>query len=84
MKVFSPFTLDSPMAAGKKLLQLSLMIHATVYVLVLAGLWYISQTATADHPGWVGIVAWGWGIGLAVHAAVWLMFGRGRARVARH
>jgi hypothetical protein len=83
MRASSHLTWIRTMSAGKKGLQLSLMIHALVYAFVLAGLWYIGQTATADRPGWVGIVAWGWGMGLAAHAAVWLMFGRGQARGAR-
>lgn len=62
------------MAAGRKGLQLSLVIHAVVYAVVMAGLWRINQTTSAEYS-WAGIVAWGWGIGLAAHAAVWLMLG---------
>jgi hypothetical protein len=51
------------------------MIHAMVYVLVMVGLWQINQS-TSSHFNWAGIVAWGWGIGLAAHGMVWLVFGR--------
>jgi hypothetical protein len=64
------------MAAVKKGLQLSLVVHALVYAFVLAGLWGIGQHYTEGHASWVAIVAWAWGLGLAVHAAVWVAFGR--------
>jgi 2TM domain len=53
-------------------LQMSLVIHTVVYVIVVGGLWRMNQQTT---PGvhWVEYVAWGWGIGLAAHAAVWAM-----------
>lgn len=59
-------------------LQMSVMIHALVYVLVVGGLWALNQDATPDVQ-WVKWVAWGWGIGLATHAAVWAML-KTRAR----
>lgn len=62
--------------SGGKGLQLSFMIHAMVYALVMVGLWRINMT-TSSQFDWAGIVAWGWGIGLAAHAMVWLVFGRG-------
>ncbi|RTL25260.1 MAG: 2TM domain-containing protein [Burkholderiales bacterium] len=61
---------------GSKGLQLSFMIHAMVYALVMVGLWRIN-TSTSSQFDWAGIVAWGWGIGLAAHGMVWLVFGRG-------
>lgn len=68
------------MAAGKrgrsKGLQLSFAIHAVVYGMVMAGLWRINATTSSQYD-WAGIVAWGWGMGLAAHGLVWLMFGRG-------
>lgn len=64
------------MAAGSKGLQLSFVIHAMVYVMVLLGLWRINATTSSQYD-WVSIVAWGWGMGLMAHGAVWLMFGRG-------
>lgn len=70
------------MSAGRKGLQLSFMIHAIVYALVMVGLWRINQTTSSEFD-WAGIVAWGWGIGLAAHGAVWVMFGRGGSRSAR-
>jgi steroid 5-alpha reductase family enzyme len=63
------------MAAGSKGLQLSFVIHAMVYAMVMLGLWRINSTTTQFD--WVSIVAWGWGMGLMAHGAVWLMFGRG-------
>ncbi|CAH0350347.1 MULTISPECIES: 2TM domain-containing protein [unclassified Aquabacterium] len=59
----------------RSLLQLSFVIHAVVYVIVVAGLWRINQTTSAEHD-WASIVAWGWGIGLAAHGTVWLMLSR--------
>lgn len=68
------------MAAVKKGLQLSLVVHALVYAFVLAGLWGIGQAFTEGRASWVAIVAWAWGLGLAVHAAVWFAFGRKQRR----
>jgi steroid 5-alpha reductase family enzyme len=62
------------MATRNKGLQLSLVVHATVYAIVMVGLWRINQNTSPEHD-WASIVAWGWGIGLAAHAAVWLMLG---------
>ena len=67
------------MSAGRKGLQLSFTIHALVYAFVMVGLWRINQT-TGNQYDWASIVAWGWGMGLAAHGAVWLMFGRGGSR----
>lgn len=64
------------MSSGSKGLQLSFMIHAIVYGMVILGLWRINSTTSSYD--WVSIVAWGWGMGLAAHGMVWLMFGRGR------
>jgi len=61
------------MSTTRRGLQLSFVIHAVVYAVVLAGLWRINQVTSAEYD-WVSIVAWAWGIGLAVHGAVWLMF----------
>ena len=63
-------------------LQLSFVIHAMIYAFVLVGLWRINATTTSSYD-WVSIVAWGWGMGLAAHGAVWLMFGRGGSRSKR-
>lgn len=73
------------MAAGSKGLQLSFAIHAMVYVMVMVGLWRINATTSSQYD-WASIVAWGWGMGLAAHGMVWLVFGRGgkgRTRTAR-
>jgi steroid 5-alpha reductase family enzyme len=56
-------------------LQLSFVIHAMVYAMVMLGLWRINSTTT--QYDWASIVAWGWGMGLMAHGAVWMMFGRG-------
>lgn len=63
------------MATRNKGLQLSLVIHVVVYLVVIGGLWGLNRS-TSPGVNWVGIVAWGWGIGVAAHAAVWLMLGR--------
>ena len=65
------------MSTARKGLQTSFLIHAIVYVIVIGGLWQIHRETSAD-TNWSGIVAWAWGIGLAAHGAVWLMFGRGK------
>ncbi len=73
------------MAAGSKGLQVSFAIHAMVYVIVVVGLWRINTTTSSQYD-WASIMAWGWGIGLAAHGMVWLVFGRGskgRTRAAR-
>lgn len=67
------------MASGSKGLQLSFMIHAMVYVVVMLGLWRINSTTTSSYD-WASIVAWGWGIGLLAHGMVWVVFGRGAQR----
>lgn len=54
------------------MLKMSLVIHAVVYLLVIGGLWQINQQASPDVQ-WFVWVAWGWGIGLAAHATVWIM-----------
>ncbi|TAK75337.1 MAG: 2TM domain-containing protein [Aquabacterium sp.] len=56
-------------------LQLSLVVHAVVFALVVSGLWFLQSVTTTGFP-WAAIVTWGWGIGLAAHAAVWLMLSR--------
>lgn len=63
------------MASSSGLLQKSLVIHAVVYAIVVGGLVFINQDAT---PGvnWAKYVAWGWGIGLGAHGAVWALWGR--------
>lgn len=66
------------MASGSKGLQLSFMIHAMVYAIVMLGLWRINTTTSSYD--WASIVAWGWGIGLGAHGMVWLVFGRGSSR----
>lgn len=58
-------------------LQKSLVIHAVVYAVVVGGLVMMNQQTTPDKP-WSMYVAWGWGIGLAAHAAVWALWGRGK------
>ncbi|MFY9479395.1 MAG: 2TM domain-containing protein [Aquabacterium sp.] len=58
--------------------QMSVVIHAVVYVLVVGGLWALNQDATPDVQ-WIKWVAWGWGIGLAAHTTVWALL-RGKAR----
>jgi hypothetical protein len=56
-------------------LQKSLAMHAVVYAVVVGGLYMINQDVSKD-VNWVKYVAWGWGIGLAAHASVWLLWGR--------
>lgn len=56
-------------------LQKSFVIHAVVYAMVVGGLLVLNQRVSPDKD-WGLIVAWGWGIGLAAHGAVWLLFGR--------
>ncbi len=63
------------MSTARKGLQVSLVIHAMVYAIVMIGLWQINPSTSSFN--WAGIVAWGWGIGLGAHAAVWAVFGRG-------
>ena len=46
---------------------MGLVVHATVYLLVNLGLWGFAL-ATGHH--WAIIPTLGWGLGLAVHAAV--------------
>lgn len=49
-------------------LRLGWLIHATVFVLVNAGLWLADA-----RSGWLGLPTGGWVIGLLVHGAVvWL------------
>lgn len=67
------------MASSRKLLQISLVVHAAVYAAVIGGLVYINQATSSQH-NWAGIVAWAWGIGLAAHGAVWVMLRGGSAR----
>ena len=67
------------MAASRNLLQLSLVIHAVVYAVVIGGLVYINQATSSQH-NWAGIVAWAWGIGLAAHGAVWVMLRAGASK----
>lgn len=63
------------MSTARKGLQVSFIIHAVVYAMVMAGLWQINSSTSSFN--WAGIVAWGWGIGLAAHGAVWAIYGRG-------
>ncbi len=56
-------------------LQTSFLIHAVVYALVIAGLYMINQDVSKS-VNWVKYVAWGWGIGLGAHGAVWAIWGR--------
>lgn len=67
------------MSTSRKLLQISLVVHAAVYAAVIGGLVYINQSTGSQH-NWSGIVAWAWGIGLAAHASVWIMLRAGSAR----
>ncbi len=50
--------------------RMGLVVHATVYLLVNLGLWAIAL-ATGHH--WAIFPSLGWGLGLAVHAAVVLL-----------
>jgi hypothetical protein len=43
--------------------------------MVIGGLLALNQRLAGEFS-WSLIVAWGWGIGLAAHAAVWLLWGR--------
>ncbi len=58
-------------------LELSFFIHAVVYAIVVGGL-ILLNLQSSSTVSWAGIVAWGWGTGLAAHAVVWLWFGRRR------
>jgi hypothetical protein len=60
-------------------LQKSLAMHAVVYAVVVGGLYMINQDVSKD-VNWVKYVAWGWGIGLAAHASVWVLWGRPKSR----
>lgn len=59
-------------------MQKSFVIHAVVYAMVIGGLLVLNQRVSPDKD-WAQIVAWGWGIGLAAHGTVWLLFGRRKA-----
>jgi len=63
--------------ARPSLLQTSFVIHAVVFAMVNSGLAYMNQKHAPDSD-WSMIVLWGWGIGLAAHGAVWLLYGRRR------
>ena len=63
--------------ARSSLLQTSFVIHAVVFAMVNAGLMALNHSRTPGSD-WSLIVLWGWGIGLATHGAVWLIFGRRR------
>jgi 2TM domain len=63
------------MARSGGLLQKSLVIHAVVFAVVVAGLFTINQDVSPD-VNWVKYVAWGWGIGLVAHGTVWALWGR--------
>jgi hypothetical protein len=56
--------------------RLGLYIHATVYVVVNAFLALV-QTQTTPQYAWALWPAAGWGLGLAIHAAVVLLAGTG-------
>lgn len=60
-------------------LQTSLVIHAVVYAVVIGGLVMMNLDANGGVT-WSRYVAWGWGIGLAAHAAVWALYGRRPSR----
>lgn len=62
---------------ARPILQTSFVIHAVVYAMVVGGLVVMNQR-TSPSSDWSLIVAWGWGIGLAAHGAVWLLYGRRR------
>ncbi|MEY4766088.1 MAG: hypothetical protein RI907_2761 [Pseudomonadota bacterium] len=62
------------MSTARKGLQLSFFIHAVAYAAVIGGLFHLNQSTGSFN--WAGIVAWAWGIGVAAHGAVWVMFGR--------
>lgn len=57
-------------------LQLSFFIHAVVYAMVVGGLIMLNLRTSPTGVTWAGLVAWGWGIGLAAHAVVWLWLRR--------
>ena len=50
--------------------RMGLYVHAIVYVLVNVGLWAI---ALASGRHWAIFPTLGWGLGLAIHAAIVLM-----------
>jgi len=60
-------------------LQTSFIIHAVVFAMVVGGLVVMNHRFSPDSD-WSMIVAWGWGIGLAAHGVVWLLFGRSSKR----
>jgi hypothetical protein len=60
-------------------LQTSFVIHAVVFAMVVGGLIVMNQSLGSSTK-WSLIVAWGWGIGLAAHGTVWLLWGRSRSR----
>ncbi|HEX5371577.1 MAG TPA: 2TM domain-containing protein [Aquabacterium sp.] len=57
------------------LLQTSFVIHAVVFGMVVGGLIAMNHQL-GGKADWSLIVAWGWGIGLAAHGTVWLLWGR--------
>ena len=59
------------------LLQTSFVIHAVVFAIVVGGLVAMDHQ-TSPGADWSLLVAWGWGIGLAAHGVVWMLYGRGR------
>lgn len=63
--------------ARPSLLQTSFVIHTVVYAVVIGGLVVLNQRA-APGSDWSLIAAWGWGVGLAAHGAVWFLYGRRR------
>ncbi len=63
--------------SSSSLLQTSFIIHAVVFAMVTGGLFVMNQQ-TSPSTNWASIVAWGWGIGLAAHGTVWVLFGRRR------
>ncbi len=60
--------------------RMGLVVHASVYLLVNVGLWAI---ALASGHHWAAFPTLGWGLGLAIHAAVVLMAMPGAALYQR-
>lgn len=67
MKTRQPLSLEKR-ARRRVALKLGLAVHATVFLLVNLGLWGLAQAF--GHAGRALPPLAGWGLGLAIHAAV--------------
>jgi hypothetical protein len=76
MPRLAPLSLEAfNMARSSSGLQKSFVIHAVVYAIVVGGLVMLNHRVSPNSD-WSLIAAWGWGVGLAAHGAVWMLYGR--------